>query len=169
MFFKSIISWRTWYLLRESSRKKLGFSKPFDLTGNTGNTHDRAKHHVQMKTKSSKENPSKMACEKASRRLRTILVKASRLSVNTAEVLTLPSARKLISRKDHWGLAVFVILMFGGGVIVALMCTTRRGCSRIEEIVSTQQGLKFCVVRHTLRISPDYRSVWVSNLFLRQF
>ena len=35
--------------------------------------------HVHMKSRSSsKSNPTKMACEKATRRLRTILVKASR-------------------------------------------------------------------------------------------
>ena len=103
------------------------------------NTAKQVNHHVQMKTKSSKGNPSKMACEKASRRLRTILVRASRLGVNTAEATTLPSAKKLISRKDHgWRLAVFVILMFGGLVIVTLICTILRSCSRTEEVVSTK-------------------------------
>lgn len=78
-----------------------------------------------------------MACEKASRRLRTILVKASRLGVSTTEVAKLPSAKKLIPQRDHgWKLAVFLLVMFGGGVIVALACTARKGCSKLEEIVS---------------------------------
>jgi len=85
----------------------------------------------------SKSNPTKMACEKASRRLRTILVRASRIGVSTAEVARLPTAKKLIPQRDHgWKLAVFLLLMFGGGVIVALVCTARKGCSKLEDIVS---------------------------------
>lgn len=79
-----------------------------------------------------------MACEKASKRLRTILVKASRLGISTTEVAKLPSAKKLIPQRDHgWKLAVFLLVMFGGGVIVALACTARKGCSKLEEIVSS--------------------------------
>lgn len=79
-----------------------------------------------------------MACEKASRRLRATLLKATRCGVSTAEVAGLPSAKKLVSQRDHdWKLAVLLLLMFGGGIIVALVCTTSsRGCSRIEDIVS---------------------------------
>lgn len=94
--------------------------------------------HVHVKSRSaSKSNPTKMACEKASRRLRTILVRASRIGVSTAEVARLPTAKKLIPQRDHgWKLAVFLLLMFGGGVIVALVCTARKGCSKLEDIVS---------------------------------
>ncbi|XP_076180541.1 uncharacterized protein LOC143153347 isoform X1 [Ptiloglossa arizonensis] len=92
--------------------------------------------HVQVKSRSaSKSNPTKMACEKASRRLRTVLVKASRLGVSTTEVARLPTAKKLIPQRDHgWKLAVFLLLMFCGGVIVAWACTARKGCSKLEEI-----------------------------------
>ncbi|XP_046737272.1 uncharacterized protein LOC124406014 [Diprion similis] len=92
--------------------------------------------HVHVRTRpTSKSNPSKMACEKAARRLRTLLFKASRLGVSAGDVAGLPSARKLVPQRDHgWKIAVFLILMFGGGVIVALVCTARRGCSRIEDI-----------------------------------
>ncbi|XP_076678821.1 uncharacterized protein LOC143374522 [Andrena cerasifolii] len=92
--------------------------------------------HVHMKSRSSsKSNPTKMGCEKATRRLRTILVKASRLGVSTTDVARLPSAKKLIPQRDHgWKLAVFLLLMFGGGMIVALACTVRKGCSKLEEI-----------------------------------
>lgn len=94
--------------------------------------------HVHVKSRSaSKSNPTKMACEKASRRLRTILVRASRLGVSTSDVARLPAAKKLIPQRDHgWKLAVFLLLMFGGGVIVALVCTARKGCSKLEDIVS---------------------------------
>jgi len=94
--------------------------------------------HVHVKSRSaSKTNPTKVACEKASRRLRTILVRASRIGVTTAEVARLPAAKKLIPQRDHgWKLAVFLLLMFGGGVIVALVCTARKGCSKLEDIVS---------------------------------
>ncbi|KAL0107203.1 hypothetical protein PUN28_015612 [Cardiocondyla obscurior] len=92
--------------------------------------------HVHVKSRSaSKSNPTKMACEKASRRLRTILVRASRIGVSTAEVARLPAAKKLIPQRDHgWKLAVFLLLMFGGGVIVVLVCTARKGCSKLEDI-----------------------------------
>ncbi|XP_029043789.2 uncharacterized protein LOC114876457 [Osmia bicornis bicornis] len=91
--------------------------------------------HVKSLRSASRSNPTKMACEKATRRLRTILVKASRLGVSTTEVARLPSAKKLIPQRDHgWKLAVFLLLMFGGGVIVALACTARKGCSKLEEI-----------------------------------
>ncbi|XP_012289104.1 uncharacterized protein LOC105704461 [Orussus abietinus] len=92
--------------------------------------------HVHVKARStSRSNPSKMACEKASRRLRTVLFKASRLGVNGAEVANLTSAKRLLPRRDHgWKLAVFLVLMLAGGVIVALVCTAREGCSRIEDI-----------------------------------
>lgn len=97
--------------------------------------------HVHVKSRSSSNsksnNTTKVGCEKASRRLRTILVKASRLGVSTSEVAGLPAAKKLFPQKDHgWRLAVFLLLMFAGGVIVALVCTTRRGCSKLEDIVS---------------------------------
>lgn len=95
--------------------------------------------HVHVKTRSASKssNPTKMACEKASRRLRATLVKASRLGVSTSEVASLASAKRLIPQRDHgWRLAVFLLLMFGGGVIVALVCMARKGCSRIEDIVS---------------------------------
>lgn len=94
--------------------------------------------HVHVKSRSaSKSNPTKMACEKASRRLRTIFVKASRVGVSATEVAKLPTAKKLIPQRDHgWKLAVFLLLMFGGGVIVALACTARKGCSKLDEIVS---------------------------------
>nr|KAF7398172.1 hypothetical protein H0235_016180 [Vespula pensylvanica] len=95
--------------------------------------------HVHVKSRSSSNsksnNTTKVGCEKASRRLRTILVKASRLGVSTSEVAGLPAAKKLFPQKDHgWRLAVFLLLMFAGGVIVALVCTTRRGCSKLEDI-----------------------------------
>ncbi|XP_015177011.1 PREDICTED: uncharacterized protein LOC107066684 [Polistes dominula] len=97
--------------------------------------------HVHVKSRSSSNSksnnnpPTKMGCEKASRRLRTILVKASRLGVTTSEVAGLPAAKKLFPQKDHgWRLAVFLLLMFAGGVIVALVCTTRKGCSKLEDI-----------------------------------
>ncbi|KYN16972.1 hypothetical protein ALC57_10744 [Trachymyrmex cornetzi] len=92
--------------------------------------------HVHVKSRSaSKSNPTKMACEKASRRLRTILVRASRIGVSTTEVARLPAAKKFIPQRDHgWKLAVFLLLMFGGGVIVALVCTARKGCSKLEDI-----------------------------------
>ncbi|KZC07169.1 hypothetical protein WN55_08551 [Dufourea novaeangliae] len=76
-----------------------------------------------------------MACEKATRKLRTILVKASRIGVPTTEVARLPTAKKLIPQRDHgWKLAVFLLLMLGGGMIVALACTARKGCTKLEEI-----------------------------------
>ncbi|XP_017789882.1 PREDICTED: uncharacterized protein LOC108572193 [Habropoda laboriosa] len=91
--------------------------------------------HVKSSRSTSRSNPTKMACEKASRRLRTILVRASRLGVSTTEVARLASAKRLIPQRDHgWKLAVFLLLMFGGGVIVALACTARKGCSKLEEI-----------------------------------
>ncbi|KAK2585630.1 hypothetical protein KPH14_010254 [Odynerus spinipes] len=96
--------------------------------------------HVKSRSNSSSKsngnnNPTKVGCEKASRRLRTILVKASRLGVSTAEVARLPATKKLLPQRDHgWRLAVFLLLMFCGGVIVALVCTTRRGCSKLEDI-----------------------------------
>lgn len=94
--------------------------------------------HVKSSRSTSRSNPAKMACEKASKRLRTILVKASRLGVSTTEVAKLASAKKLIPQRDHgWKLAVFLLVMFGGGVIVALACTARKGCSKLEEIVSS--------------------------------
>ncbi|XP_015428588.1 PREDICTED: uncharacterized protein LOC107185430 [Dufourea novaeangliae] len=92
--------------------------------------------HVHVKSRSaSKSNPTKMACEKATRKLRTILVKASRIGVPTTEVARLPTAKKLIPQRDHgWKLAVFLLLMLGGGMIVALACTARKGCTKLEEI-----------------------------------
>lgn len=94
--------------------------------------------HVKSSRSTSRSNPAKMACEKASKRLRTILVKASRLGVSTTEVAKLASAKKLIPQRDHgWKLAVFLLVMFGGGVIVVLACTARKGCSKLEEIVSS--------------------------------
>lgn len=95
--------------------------------------------HVQVKTKyTSRSNPSKMACEKASRRLRATLLKATRMGIDSKEVAGLPSAKKLIPQRDHgWRLAVFMVLMFGGSVVVALVCMAKNGCSRIEDIVST--------------------------------
>lgn len=94
--------------------------------------------HVHVKTKSmGRSNSSKMACEKASRRLRATLLKANRLGVSSIEVAKLPSAKKLITERDHgWKLAVFMILMFGGGVVIALVCMAKNGCTRIEDIVS---------------------------------
>ena len=96
--------------------------------------------HVHVKTTKSSSrssNPSKMACDKATRRLRSTLVKATRLGVSTSEVASLASAKRLIPQRDHgWRLAVFLLLMFGGGVIVAVVCMARKGCSRIEDIVS---------------------------------
>ncbi|XP_011494398.1 PREDICTED: uncharacterized protein LOC105359479 [Ceratosolen solmsi marchali] len=78
---------------------------------------------------------TRMACEKASRRLRATLLKASRLGVTTADLARLPAAKRIVSQRDHdWKLAVLLLLMFGGGVIVALVCTTSRGCSKIEDI-----------------------------------
>ncbi|KAL2713323.1 hypothetical protein V1478_017021 [Vespula squamosa] len=91
--------------------------------------------HVKSKSNSKGNNTTKSSCEKASRRLRTILVKASRLGVSTAEVAKLPAAKKLIPQKNHsWRLTVFLFLMFAGGVIVALVCTARTGCTRLEDI-----------------------------------
>ncbi|OXU19496.1 hypothetical protein TSAR_012377 [Trichomalopsis sarcophagae] len=80
---------------------------------------------------------SRMACEKASRKLRATLLKAARLGVSSSEIASLPAAKKIVSQRDHdWKLAVLLLLMFGGGVIVALVCTTSRGCSKLEDIVS---------------------------------
>ncbi|KAG7188736.1 hypothetical protein KM043_008356 [Ampulex compressa] len=91
--------------------------------------------HVKSRSASKSNNPTKMACEKASRRLRTILLKASRLGVSTTEVAGLPTAKKLVPQRDHgWKLAALLLLIFGGGVIVALACTARKGCSKLEEI-----------------------------------
>ncbi|XP_066588296.1 uncharacterized protein [Prorops nasuta] len=91
--------------------------------------------HVKSRSMGKAGNPSKMGCEKASKRLGTILVRASRLGVATTEVAGLPTAKKLVPQRDHgWKLAVFLLLMFLGGVIVALVCTSRRGCSKIEDI-----------------------------------
>lgn len=119
--------------------------------------------HVHVKSRSaSKSNPTKMGCEKASRRLRTILVKASRLGVSTTEVARLPAAKKLIPQRDHgWKLAVFLLLMFGGGVIVALVCTARKGCSKLEDIVSSDRIFESLTKR---------RSVYIGFcLFVRSF
>ncbi|KAF7383289.1 hypothetical protein HZH68_015138 [Vespula germanica] len=113
--------------------------------------------HVHVKSRSSSNsksnNTTKVGCEKASRRLRTILVKASRLGVSTSEVAGLPAAKKLFPQKDHgWRLAVFLLLMFAGGVIVALVCTTRRGCSKLEDILRVNsinrvnRSRKICVI-----------------------
>lgn len=98
---------------------------------------DARTNHAQAKTRSLKANPSKVACEKATRRLKAILLKASRLGVSTAEVAKLPTAKNFVTRRDHgWKLFIFLCLMFSGGVIVAVICTARKGCSRIEDIVS---------------------------------
>ncbi|KAF7996653.1 hypothetical protein HCN44_002299 [Aphidius gifuensis] len=92
--------------------------------------------HVHVKTKSmARSNSSKMACEKASRRLKATLHKANKLGVTTTEIAKLPSAKKLITERDHgWRLAVFMILMFVGGVVIALVCIAKNGCTRIEDI-----------------------------------
>ncbi|KAG6797933.1 hypothetical protein HZU73_06725 [Apis mellifera caucasica] len=104
--------------------------------------------HVKSSRSTSRSNPAKMACEKASKRLRTILVKASRLGVSTTEVAKLASAKKLIPQRDHgWKLAVFLLVMFGGGVIVALACTARKGCSKLEEI-NFPEKIQACGQKH---------------------
>ncbi|XP_074115636.1 uncharacterized protein LOC141538177 isoform X2 [Cotesia typhae] len=97
-----------------------------------------AMDHIHVKTKfvsRSASNSSKMACEKASKRLKSTLLKATRLGITTTEVAGLSSAKRLIPQRDHgWRLAVFMILMFGGGVVVALVCMAKNGCSRLEDI-----------------------------------
>lgn len=117
--------------------------------------------HVKSSRSTSRSNPAKMACEKASKRLRTILVKASRLGVSTTEVAKLASAKKLIPQRDHgWKLAVFLLVMFGGGVIVALACTARKGCSKLEEIVSSISNI------FLLSLLIDIKSIDSSMEFL---
>ncbi|XP_063976368.1 uncharacterized protein LOC135162128 isoform X3 [Diachasmimorpha longicaudata] len=93
--------------------------------------------HVHVRAKSmARSNSTKMACEKATKRLRGTLCKATRLGVSSAEVAGLPSTKRLIpQRLDHgWRLAVFMVLMFGGGVVVALVCMAKNGCTRMEDI-----------------------------------
>lgn len=119
--------------------------------------------HVHVKSRSaSKTNPAKMGCEKASKRLRTILVKASRLGVSTAEVASLPAAKQLFPQRDHgWKLAVFLLLMFGGGVIVALVCTARKGCSKLEDIVSLNN-----IFTQTLLIKTLLRALYLEEMYI---
>lgn len=96
--------------------------------------HNHHNHHHHHHSSS-----SRMACEKASRKLRATLLKAARLGVSSNEIASLPAAKKIVSQRDHdWKLAVLLLLMFGGGVIVALVCTTSRGCSKLEDIVSIE-------------------------------
>ncbi|XP_014236415.1 uncharacterized protein LOC106658808 [Trichogramma pretiosum] len=94
-----------------------------------------AHHHHHHQHHPPSKGSTRMACEKASRKLRATLLKAARIGVTTNELARLPSAKKIVSQRDHdWKLAVLLLLMFGGGVIVALVCTTSRGCSKIEDI-----------------------------------
>ena len=101
-------------------------------------------HHHHQGCSNGWKSPSRMACEKASRKLRATLVKAARWGVSNGELARLPAAKKIASQRDRdWKLAVLLLLMFGGGVIVALVCTTSRGCSKIEDIVSTFISMYF--------------------------
>lgn len=78
---------------------------------------------------------SRRSCEKASRRLRSLLFKARRLGLTTEEVVELPAVKKLLPNRAApasatWTTLAMIALILGGGVIVlALICApcVRRG------------------------------------------
>lgn len=99
--------------------------------------------HVRTKFNSKNSgggnNSPKMGSEKAARRLRTIILRSSRLGLTVCEIAALPGAKKFYPRRgDHrWKISVFIVIIIGAGLAVALLCTAaRRKCFRIEDIVS---------------------------------
>ena len=95
--------------------------------------------HYREQSRNSRNNSSKMACEKANRRLNATLAKASRFGLTSTDLASLPSVKRIISHRDHdWKLGVLMLFTFAAGVILALLCTSNnKSCStRIEDIVS---------------------------------
>lgn len=97
--------------------------------------------HAHCKSKSGSNsknnNTTKVGYEKAAKRLRTILMRASRLGISKSEVAGLASARKLFPQRDsNLRLVIYFSLVLIGSIIVALICTARKGCTKQEDIVS---------------------------------
>jgi len=71
---------------------------------------------------------SKKSCEKASRRLRSLVAKARRWGLTTEEVAELPAIKKLVptrvtSNSTPWTTLAMIALVLGGGIILAYICT----------------------------------------------
>ncbi|XP_014212756.1 uncharacterized protein LOC106642483 [Copidosoma floridanum] len=97
------------------------------------------RHHHVRSAATAKGASSRMACEKASRRLRATLLKAERLGLSAGELAQLSAAKRIVAQRQHdWrmGLLLLLLFMFGGGLIVALFCTRggASSCSKIEDI-----------------------------------
>lgn len=70
---------------------------------------------------------SKRSCEKASRRLRTLIAKARRWGLTTEEVAELPAIKKLVptritSSSARWTTLAMIALVLGGGMVLAYIC-----------------------------------------------
>ncbi|EZA53695.1 hypothetical protein X777_06802 [Ooceraea biroi] len=75
---------------------------------------------------------SRKSCEKASRRLRSLIAKAKRWGLTTEEVVELPATKRLVptSTSATWTTLTMIALILGGGIMVLLYicapCITRR-------------------------------------------
>lgn len=70
---------------------------------------------------------SKRSCEKASRRLRSLIAKARRWGLTTEEVAELPVTKRLVptrvtSTSATWTTLAMVALILGGGIVLAFIC-----------------------------------------------
>ncbi|KYN07561.1 hypothetical protein ALC62_01763, partial [Cyphomyrmex costatus] len=71
---------------------------------------------------------SKKSCEKASRRLRSLIAKTRRWGLTTEEVAELPTIKKLVptrvtSSSNIWTTLAMIALVLGGGIILTYICT----------------------------------------------
>ncbi|TGZ49983.1 Uncharacterized protein DBV15_11607 [Temnothorax longispinosus] len=70
---------------------------------------------------------SKRSCEKASRRLRSLIAKARRWGLTTKEVAELPAMKKLVptritSGSATWTTLAMIALILGSGMVLAYIC-----------------------------------------------
>ncbi|KAK0078157.1 hypothetical protein PV325_002924 [Microctonus aethiopoides] len=82
-----------------------------------------------------------MSCEKASRRLRCIMMKAKRFGITEYELADLSGTKKITNLKSYtntWSIiAVIIILAIGGTLVLAIVCnpccSEQRHTKRINE------------------------------------
>lgn len=70
---------------------------------------------------------SKRSCEKASRRLRSLIAKARRWGLTTGEVAELPAIKRLVPNRVNPSSAArttlaMILLLLGGGIVLAYIC-----------------------------------------------
>lgn len=68
-----------------------------------------------------------MSCEKASRRFKNLITKAKRLGLTTEEVVELPATKRLLparltSTSTAWTTLAMIVLVVGGGIVLAFLC-----------------------------------------------